>query len=293
MGSFNNVCSISNMIINPGDEVILFFIQENARDGGFACYPQDRWGMMNFPLEARYADYNRYTIDDTQPNYIKFLNYLKENLIPLPENDRDSAVSADNLSVESIFDFMHEGRLFVKDSFGARYYGKEKAIVQKYAILREVWDKITTSEYPHFWQDKKMSVQHLYRELKAVVDEVQSELQNKISNFERLSAEDEKHIQLLTELRFHSRASTKLRADLMIAGSHKNMDYFEEGDSYLKNIATMNFLQFYLQSIFKLVRPMMTGSQDFYSTHVEEFHKMCHEVSLERKQKFMEDGYEF
>jgi len=84
MGSFNNVCAISNMIINPGDEVILFFIQEDARDRGFACYPQDRWAIMNFPIEARYADYNSYTIDDTQPNYIEFLTQLKENLVPLP-----------------------------------------------------------------------------------------------------------------------------------------------------------------------------------------------------------------
>jgi len=153
MGSFNNVCGISNLVIKPDDEVMLFFISEGYKSRS-SCYIYDNWSFINYPIHMKYADYDKYELvnnidfDDT-------LKWMKENVKPmeLGKNEyHDIEIIPEKLTLEKILDGISETRLFYKHNI----MGKHQKI-NKFVILKSIYDEIMN--------DKKI-IDNVYKEIK-------------------------------------------------------------------------------------------------------------------------------
>ena len=93
MGSFNTTCAVSNTPILEGDEVRLFllasnklYVETNVKKTGLAhgcqCYPWDDFQVIGgFPLKAKYADYNDYTVDEESIEARFIMMKLRQNYL--------------------------------------------------------------------------------------------------------------------------------------------------------------------------------------------------------------------
>lgn len=138
MGSFNTTCAVSNTPILEGDEVRLFllasntlYIEKDVKKTGLAhgcqCYPWDDFQVIGgFPLKAKYADYDNYTVDEKsiearfimmklRQNYLmqtreegKTYNGWEEDFLDIPASD---------LTWDLVFD-MHHRECFWLQGYG-------------------------------------------------------------------------------------------------------------------------------------------------------------------------------
>lgn len=93
MGSFNTTCAVSNTPILEGDEVRLFllasnklYVEKDVKKTGLAhgcqCYPWDDFQVIGgFPLKAKYADYDDYTVDEESIEARFIMMKLRQNYL--------------------------------------------------------------------------------------------------------------------------------------------------------------------------------------------------------------------
>ncbi|UYE98802.1 hypothetical protein XbC2_374 [Xanthomonas phage XbC2] len=93
MGSFNTTCAVSNTPIIEGDDVRLFLlassklytdtdVKKTGLAHGCQCYPWDDFQVIGgFPLKAKYADYDNYTVDEESIEARFIMMKLRQNYV--------------------------------------------------------------------------------------------------------------------------------------------------------------------------------------------------------------------
>jgi len=138
MGSFNTTCAVSNTPILEGDEVRLFllasnklYIEKDVKKTGLAhgcqCYPWDDFQVIGgFPLKAKYADYDDYTVDEESLEARFIMMKLRQNyLMQTREEGKEYRgweedfldIPASDLTWPMVFDMHH------RECFWLRGYG--------------------------------------------------------------------------------------------------------------------------------------------------------------------------
>lgn len=163
MGSFNTACAITGTPIIPGQKVKLFVIIQNGNYkgpmiGGSLCYPWDLYNIVGLPMNAEYADYNNYEMDDSEQWVVEGnLKLIKEkyvmNVVEEGKTIDDYNKYHDHMNVpkeslnwEVVEEMIHSDRLFMSNWRG-------KAIVHLMAIPVEVYDVLMQGSF-EIWGDK-------------------------------------------------------------------------------------------------------------------------------------------
>lgn len=128
MGSFNTTCAISNTPILEGDEVRLFLLASNVyyikpdlkRTGlfqGSPSYPWDNFTVIGgFPLKAKYADYNKYAIDEESIEARIIMSNLRQSYVMQTREEGKEYtgwvedyfdIPASDLTWELVFEMQH------------------------------------------------------------------------------------------------------------------------------------------------------------------------------------------
>jgi hypothetical protein len=143
MGSFNEICALSGLQIQPSTKVKCVFLTQNpyvacgqqfARRG---CYHYDQWFLRTVPIDGVYYDYGRAEYDH---NYLTELieKQFSEDIVVTPwgHNKYHSHGVFDNSSIEELFKLASQGRLRVYDS------GRERHKIQPLPCGYPTWQRI-------------------------------------------------------------------------------------------------------------------------------------------------------
>lgn len=138
MGSFNTTCAVSNTPILEGDEVRLFLLASNklyidtdVKKTGLAhgcqCYPWDDFQVIGgFPLKAKYADYDNYTVDEESIEARFIMMKLRQNYVMQTREEGKEYrgweedfldIPASDLTWDLVFD-MHHRECFWLQGYG-------------------------------------------------------------------------------------------------------------------------------------------------------------------------------
>lgn len=127
MGSFNEICALSNLPISYNDPVRLLFVtgnpyredsdQKNARRG---VYHHDQWFVRTPPLKGKYNDYGRCEIDAGQEQIIDLIcKCFSQDIIerPFGFNQYHACDVTKSKGFNHYREAAWQGRLIVKDIF--------------------------------------------------------------------------------------------------------------------------------------------------------------------------------
>lgn len=200
MGSFNTACAITGTPIIPGQKVKLFVIIQNGNYrgpmvGGSLCYPWDLYNIVGLPMNAEYADYNNYEMDDSEQWVVEGnLKLIQEkyvmNVVEEGKTLEDYNKYHDHMNIpkesldwETVEDMIHSDRLFMRNWRG-------KAIVHLMAIPVEVYDVLMQGSFQIWREDITLNG------LQEFVDYKWNNLQKKLGE---QNEEIEAHRKTLTE----------------------------------------------------------------------------------------------
>jgi hypothetical protein len=117
MGCWNGTCAVSNLHVKYGEDVAVFLLLKNAREGSF-CYGNALYDVCPLPFYGKYNDYG--AVEECHGNGLSYvMEALKGQLYEFgqgPNEYHDCEVRADSLTIEKLFDADHEGRLAVQQS---------------------------------------------------------------------------------------------------------------------------------------------------------------------------------
>lgn len=161
MGSFDMACAVSGVTLGGCQPTkILFIVKQSSRSSGIMCYPSDAWKLCSLPIDATYDDYGRYTFDETQPEWVTFVEFVKKHGKPIEQGDNEyhdiafDPKNPDHFTIEYLFDLMHEGRLTV-------YNGAE---IQPFPVHAEIY-KILMKPWKS-WTGKRVTIKNVCSETK-------------------------------------------------------------------------------------------------------------------------------
>lgn len=67
MGSFVINCAVSDLPIEKGEDIVIFFIGKRINeDNHFTIYPWDKWNFMSFPIFCKMDDYGMHSLIGTK-----------------------------------------------------------------------------------------------------------------------------------------------------------------------------------------------------------------------------------
>lgn len=117
MGSWNHTCMISRMPVHAGEEVVsIFLAQRKDMDDSHRCYVHALYDPLPFLIYGKYNDYGAVE-DFSGPQDDVVVNWFKNNVTEMEQGDNqhhDVEVKRENLTLDSIYEIDHEGRLFVE-----------------------------------------------------------------------------------------------------------------------------------------------------------------------------------
>ena len=136
MGCWNKTCGLSGLPIFANEPVVVVVMQKN--NGNDRSYSSAFWKPIFMPIYAKYNDYGGgQEVHGIGVDII--LNGLKERLVEkeVGENQyHDIAVKKDDLTIDKFFEYVHEGRLEVRDMFG------EESLVDFVMIKQSLFDDV-------------------------------------------------------------------------------------------------------------------------------------------------------
>lgn len=155
MGSFNTSCMVSQQVITPGAEVVIFPIRQESTynpvelssgDKKFSiygvsnstCYPTAFWGYAGPMIHGKYDDYGRFELSDTEEtkeSLITFFDLLhKESLVTSQGENKSHDLAFDMKNIytpkvsysfeqlieiwDTMFEVSSKCRLFIKSHYG-------------------------------------------------------------------------------------------------------------------------------------------------------------------------------
>lgn len=151
MGSFNEICALSGLQIQPGTKVKCVFLTRNPYvDAGnkFAqrgCYHYDQWFLRTIPIDGVYDDYGRATFED---NYVVKLieQQFAKDVVQTPWgcNQYHQHGTFENPSIDQLFELASQGRLRVYDGGAER--SKKVELPEEYPTWQRVRDLIVSKK---------------------------------------------------------------------------------------------------------------------------------------------------
>lgn len=120
MGSFNVSDAITMRTITPGKKCKIIFLVDTQLENytnTFASHTP----LTSFILNAEYDDYGNFVFEQGQVETINYItNVIRENLVEIPEGENkyhDIPVLKDTFDFDKVFEYIHEGRLYVTRSY--------------------------------------------------------------------------------------------------------------------------------------------------------------------------------
>jgi hypothetical protein len=155
MGSWNETCGLSNLAIEPREEVVFLLITQSPYEdviGKSGCYHTDFFFPRTIPLYGMYDDYGRVAFHEGQDKIIDLIKRGFElDLIPVDaENKFDTAVSMEDWSMDNLQEWLHDGK--VRINKGAIDWAVDPSTtgpspVYKLIIRRDVWEAFCSTSY--------------------------------------------------------------------------------------------------------------------------------------------------
>lgn len=141
MGSWNHTCMVSRMPILAGEDVVsVFLAQKPEQMVDHHCYLNAFYDPLPYLIYGKYNDYGAVEdFDGPQDDLV--VEFFRRNIIEMEVGENkshDIEVKIDAVSMENLYEYDHEGRLFIKCP--ARFGGKR--VVDHVQIKRSLFDKI-------------------------------------------------------------------------------------------------------------------------------------------------------
>ncbi|QDH46876.1 hypothetical protein LAh9_46 [Aeromonas phage LAh_9] len=291
MGSFNTACSITGTPIIPGQKVKLFVIIQNGNYrgpmvGGSLCYPWDLYNFVGLPMNAEYADYNNYEIDESDNWVVEGnLKLIKEkyvmNVVEEGKTIDDYNKYHDHMNIAKesldwgiVEDMIHSDRLFMSNWRG-------KAIVHLMAIPVEVYNVLMKGPIEIWGEDAPLNgcqefVDYKWRKFKEKLDEKSVEIE------ERKKALNEKVGLIITPKTGEPYVFTQEMANDLIEALcgrfafselEDRMDWlndpygirdaFGSDEKIMKTLYEMGFLTGQFMTYNHVIRPAMLSGQEW------------------------------
>lgn len=311
MGSFNTACAITGTPIITGQKVKLFVIVQNGNYrgpvvGGSLCYPWDLYNIVGLPMNAAYADYNNYEIDESDNWVVEGnLKLIKEkyvmNVVEEGKTIDDYNQYHDHMNVAKesldwgvVEDMIHSDRLFMRNWRG-------KGIVHLMAIPVEVYNTLMQGSF-EIWGDNvtlngcEEFVAYKLAKFKEKFDEQSAELE------ERRKTIAERVGQTITPKEGEPYVFTQAMADDLIAAfcdrlafrdlddrmewmddTYGIRDVFGSEEKSMKLLYEIQFMAGQFMTYNHVIRPAMLSGQEWdFKSHGEYLIKLGHAVQTMR-----------
>lgn len=135
MGSFNAVCAITHIPIAYDDDAVSLLVTGPRFDDQTDVDSRKYHTPFGFPFRTTYDDGGEFIVAPAQPSFDLTMKRLKQLVVEKEGDERnfyDRPINAETLNSTSIWNFMHRGRLAVKD---------------------KAWNKETPVQCIHFHKD--------------------------------------------------------------------------------------------------------------------------------------------
>lgn len=162
MGSFNEICALSGLIIQPGDAVNVLFLTKNPYNfGARGCYHFDQWFLRTLPISGIYDDYGKAEFKENKITKLiekVFATDIIEQ--PFGFNSCHDLPSPKTPNIHQLLEIAREGRLLVKNSFGENDKTLDFNWTEIHDILRK--NKLPLMDYKKDSATKGYNAQDVY-----------------------------------------------------------------------------------------------------------------------------------
>ena len=126
MGSFNQICALSGLPIQPGDRVKLLFLTKSPYQDG-ECYSNDKFFVRTFPIDAVYDDYGNVDFEENRLTDI-ICEIFRGDIVckPMGENQCHEYAVDKNFTFNDLLEASSQNKLQVYDGYGLAYKSKQK-----------------------------------------------------------------------------------------------------------------------------------------------------------------------
>jgi hypothetical protein len=179
MGCWNKTCGLSNLPIYYGEEVYVFLIQENAFSSNH-CYSDHLYSPIIAPFYSQYDDHG--TGENSSGVALPvIINSLKNKVIEkeLGKNEyHDLEVKRDNLTVDTLFEFMRKRRLSIGNPYKNINTSQPDEVKVEFVMLKkDIVDDILEKYAPEmYWKNSFVEVKfsdicdEVYDVIEAVIE---------------------------------------------------------------------------------------------------------------------------
>ena len=311
MGSFNLACGVSGMSIGYEDKARVMFIaqQKQTIETNCHCYPTDIWYPISFAIPAEYDDYGIFKFDETSVEWLGIRYYLasqihEANLIKKYDEEREKKAKSKSkvenpnalyfkflreksnvdpkivksLTVEKVFNLMHEGKLKTAEGLN----------IETFPVAEEIWKRWGNQSYMSY-SDTKIDLNWFIKDMTIeIADKIDREIKyhsdNENFDIERWTA----HVKASAMYEYG-----KYNYDIM------DSDYpwkYSIGASTIEHIIERKcelwMFVTRMNSVNKMITPTMTSGQGEDCKSIHALHKVCASVAkIKHNKSEREYGY--
>lgn len=162
MGSFNEICALSGLIIQPGDAVKVLFLTKNPYNfGKRGCYHFDQWFLRTLPISGTYDDYGKAEFKENKITKLIEKTFATDIIEqPFGFNNCHDLPSPKNPNIHQLLEIAREGRLLVKNSFAKNEKLSDLNWIKIHDIL--IKNKLPLMDYKKGSATKGYNAQDVY-----------------------------------------------------------------------------------------------------------------------------------
>jgi len=274
MGCRNGTCAITNLPIFAGEEVVVFFLEESRFMLDNYCYPITYNTLSPFHFYGEYNDYG--AVENTHGEYRDVLiNNIRERLVEFEQGKNqyhDIPVKKSELNEETIFEYDHKNRLYLKSTGNAKLLRLTHITIRK-SVFDEFLKKYKHEFYINKSSGYNTKSMNFEQWIKYELDLFKKN-ENELLNSSKEKSEILKSCSSYSVLRFHKdsvipdflhRSEFRSCSVNMPKFVHDNdiFDNNEKFEKFLRNVLPTYLMDcMFTKARKRFIRPSGVGSQE-------------------------------